>query len=140
VVVLLQRSVSEAALVVALDHVILPVADAERSVRFYYQVLGFKYEPVALVRVSPTTVLQLVQRAPETSQHLAFSMSRVEFDRALERLKADGIPFGDNFDTVGTMSGPGKSHGSQKNGDSVYFCDPDSHMLEIICYETSDAQ
>ena len=96
--VLLQRSVMEAALVVALDHIILPVADAERSVRFYYKTLGFKYEPVALVRVSPTTVLQLIQRAPETSQHLAFSMSRVEFDRTLERLKADGIPFGDDFE------------------------------------------
>ena len=81
--VLLQRSVMEAALVVALDHIILPVADAARSVRFYYKTLGFKYEPVALVRVSPTTVLQLIQRAPETSQHLAFSMSRVEFDRTL---------------------------------------------------------
>jgi hypothetical protein len=33
------------------------------------------------------------------------------------------------------MSGPGKAHGSQKNGDSIYFHDPDKHMLEIICYE-----
>lgn len=125
---------------VALDHIILPVTDAERSVRFYHKTLGFKYEPIALVRVSPTTVLQLIQRAPETSLHLAFSMSRAEFDQALGRLRADGIPFGDNFDTVGTMSGPGKSHGSERNGDSIYFCDPDSHMLEIICYDASIAQ
>ena len=123
---------------VALDHIILPVADAEKSVRFYYKTLGFKYEPIALVRISPTTVLQLIQQAPETSQHLAFSMSRVEFETALAHLKADGIPFGDNFDTVGTMSGPGKAHGSEKNGDSIYFRDPDNHMLEIICYEAPD--
>ena len=127
-------------MVIALDHIILPVAEAERSVRFYYKILGFKYEPVALVRVSPTTVLQLIQRAPETSQHLAFSMPREEFDRAFGRLKAEGIPFGDDFDTVGTMSGPGKSHGSEKNGDSIYFRDPDDHMLEIICYESAAAQ
>jgi catechol 2,3-dioxygenase-like lactoylglutathione lyase family enzyme len=120
---------------VALDHIILSVSDARRSVGFYDKTLGFKYEPEALIRVSPTTVLQLIQRAPETSQHLAFSMSRPEFDQTLARLKADGVPFGDNFDTVGAMSGPGKAHGSQKNGDSVYFHDPDDHMLEIICYE-----
>jgi catechol 2,3-dioxygenase-like lactoylglutathione lyase family enzyme len=120
---------------VALDHIILSVADARKSVRFYHQALGFKYEPEALIRVSPTTVLQLIQRPPETSQHLAFSMSRAEFEQTLARLKADGIAFGDNFDSVGTMSGPGKAHGSQKNGDSVYFRDPDDHMLEIICYE-----
>ena len=102
---------------------------------FYDKTLGFKYEPEALIRVSPTTVLQLIQRAPETSQHLAFSMSRAEFEQTLARLKADGIAFGDNFDTVGAMSGPGRAHGSQKNGASVYFRDPDDHMLEIICYE-----
>jgi catechol 2,3-dioxygenase-like lactoylglutathione lyase family enzyme len=134
-----RRLMSERAMAVALDHIILPVADAEKSVRFYYEVLGFKYEPVALVRVSPTTVLQLIQRAPETSQHLAFSMSRMEFEQAFARLKATRIPFGNNFDTIGTMSGPGKSHGSKKNGDSVYFKDPDNHMLEIICYEAVDA-
>lgn len=127
-------------MVVALDHLILPVADAERSVRFYFMTLGFRYEPIALIRVSPSTVLQLIQRPADTSQHLAFSMSRVEFDQTLERLKSGGIPFGDNFDTVGDMSGPGKAHGSEKNGDSIYFRDPDEHMLEIICYEASDAR
>jgi len=123
---------------VALDHIILSVSDARRSVRFYDKTLSFKYEPEALIRVSPTTVLQLIQRAPETSQHLAFSMTRAEFEQALARLRADGVPFGDNFDSVGTMSGPGKAHGSQKNGDSVYFRDPDDHMLEIICYEPAE--
>jgi catechol 2,3-dioxygenase-like lactoylglutathione lyase family enzyme len=30
---------------------------------------------------------------------------------------------------------PGISHGSQKNGSSIYFLDADGHMLEIIHYE-----
>jgi catechol 2,3-dioxygenase-like lactoylglutathione lyase family enzyme len=120
---------------IGLDHILLPVADAERSVRFYDKALGFPYEPVALLRVSPTTVLQLIQRPPETSQHLAFSMTRAEFDQAFDRLKSQAIPFGDNFDTVGASSGPGKARGSSANGDSIYFKDPDKHMLEIICYE-----
>jgi catechol 2,3-dioxygenase-like lactoylglutathione lyase family enzyme len=117
-----------------LDHIILSVADAEKSVRFYHKVLGFKYEPVALLRISTTLVLQLIQRPPPISEHLAFSMSKPEFDETLSRLKAADVPYGDNFDTVGTMTGPGISHGSQKNGNSIYFRDPDGHMLEIMYY------
>lgn len=120
---------------IALDHIILSVADVEKSVRFYYKILGFKYEPVALVRVTPTLVLQLIQRPPQISEHLAFSMSKAECEAAVERLKAAGVPYGDNFDTVGNMKGPGKASGSRKDGRSTYFCDPDGHMLEIIHYE-----
>ena len=119
----------------ALDHTILSVSDVEKSVRFYYKTLGLKYEPEALIRVSPTMVLQLIERPPQISQHLAFSMSKIEFDAALARLKAANVPYGDNFDTVGTMSGPGVSHGSGKNAASIYFRDPDGHMLEIMHYE-----
>jgi catechol 2,3-dioxygenase-like lactoylglutathione lyase family enzyme len=122
---------------IALDHIILPVADVEKSVRFYYKILGFKYEPVALVRISPTLVLQLLQQAPQISQHLAFSMSAAEFDETLNRLKAASIPYGDNFDTVGAMTGLGVSHGSQKNSQSIYFHDPDGHMLEIMHYDAA---
>src|SRR5476651_713158 len=121
---------------VALDHMILPVNDVETSVHFYYKMLGLKYEPVALIRVSPTLVLQLIQQPPQISQHLAFSMSRAEFDETLGRLKAAEVPYGDNFDTVGTMSGPGTSHGSAKNARAIYFRDPDGHMLEIMHYES----
>jgi len=120
---------------VALDHMNLPVNDVETSVRFYYKMLGLKYEPVALIRVSPTLVLQLIQQPPQISQHLAFSMSKAEFDETLSRLKTAEIPYGDNFDTVGTMSGPGTSHGSAKNARAIYFRDPDGHMLEIMHYD-----
>ena len=120
---------------IALDHTILSVNDIEKSARFYYKVLGFKYEPEALVRISPTLVFQLMQRPPQTSQHLAFSMSKSEFEDVLGRLKSASIPYGDNFDTVGTMTGPGTSHGSKKSAKSIYFKDPDGHMLEIMHYE-----
>ncbi|MFI5306191.1 MAG: VOC family protein [Polyangiales bacterium] len=120
---------------VNLDHIILSVADADSSVRFYHEVFGFKYEPLGLVRVSSTLVLQLIQRPPQISEHLAFSMSKAEFEKTLGRLKAADVAYGDNFDTVGSMTGPGVSHGSRKNGSSIYFRDPDGHMLEIMHYE-----
>jgi len=61
---------------IALDHTILSVSDIEKSVRFYYKLLGFRYEPDALIRIGPTLVLQLIERPPQASQHLAFSMSK----------------------------------------------------------------
>ena len=120
---------------IALDHTILSVSDIEKSVRFYYKVLGFKYEPEALIRISPTLVFQLIERPPQASQHFAFSMSKSEFEETLGRLKSANVPYGDDFDTVGTMTGPGISHGSKKNAKSIYFKDPDGHMLEIMHYD-----
>ena len=121
---------------IELDHTILSVNDIQTCVRFYRKILGFSYEPDALIRISPTLVFQLMQRPPQISQHLAFSMSRAEFEATVGRLKAAQIPYGDNFDTVGTMTGPGISHGSRKNAKSIYFKDPDGHMLEIMHYES----
>ena len=46
---------------IALDHIILPVTDVGKSTRFYNRVLGLTPEPDALVRVSPTLVLQLME-------------------------------------------------------------------------------
>ncbi len=85
--------------------------------------------------MSPTLVLQLIQSPPQISQHLAFSMSKAELEATVARLKAAEVAFGDNFDTVGNMKGPGRASGSEKNGHSIYFKDPDGHMLEIIHYE-----
>lgn len=121
---------------IELDHIILSVADVEESVRIYYRTLGFRYEPVALVRITPTLVLQLIQRPPQISEHLAFSMSKAEVGETAERLKAANIPYGDNFDTVGNMKGPGRASGSKRDGNSIYFRDPDQHMIEVIHYET----
>jgi catechol 2,3-dioxygenase-like lactoylglutathione lyase family enzyme len=117
-----------------LDHVALSVSDVERSAKFYFKIFGFKYEPVALARVSASLVIQFINRPIEGSQHLAFAMDATDFERTLSRLKSAEIPYGDNFGTVGTMSGPGVSHGSEKNAACIYFKDPDGHMLEIMRY------
>jgi hypothetical protein len=52
-----------------------------------------------------------------------------------ERMKQAGIPYGDQFDSVGNMKGPGNEAASRGMGQAVYFFDPDKHLLEIRHYE-----
>jgi catechol 2,3-dioxygenase-like lactoylglutathione lyase family enzyme len=95
-----------------LDHLILPVADREASIAFYTGVLGLAYEgerpPFTVIRVTPDLVLQLAAWGTKGGEHLAFAMTRAEFDRVFARVRADGIEYGDSFDSVGNMRGPGE--------------------------------
>lgn len=68
-------------------------------------------------------------------EHLAFAMSKREFDAAFARIVEAKIPFGDRFDQVGNMKGPGEEAASRGIGKAVYFLDPDQHLLEIRHYE-----
>jgi hypothetical protein len=64
-------------------------------------------------------------------------MSRPEFERTFERIRQSGIAYGDNFDTVGNMRGPGESAGARGDCKSVYLFDPSRHLIEILCYEAA---
>ncbi|MGE5182770.1 MAG: VOC family protein [Acidobacteriota bacterium] len=122
-----------------LDHLILNVNDHVRSVRFYGELLGFSDEgmdgPFAVVRVGADTTLQLAQRPTDGGEHLAFAMTRGEFDAIFARLRERAIPYGDTFATVGTQAGPGDETGARGVGKAVYFFDPDRHLIEIRHYE-----
>jgi len=121
-----------------LDHLILPVQDAAESVAFYTRTLGLRDEgtdgPFSVLRVSPTLTLQLAPWGTKGGEHLAFALEPAEFDALFERLRAAGIPYGDSFDSVGNMKGPGREGGARGMGDAVYFFDPSRHLLEIRCY------
>jgi catechol 2,3-dioxygenase-like lactoylglutathione lyase family enzyme len=122
-----------------LDHLILAVSDPKVSTAFYAQILGFPHVadqgPFAVVRVNEAVTLQLVQAPTSGGEHLAFAMSRAEFDGAFARIRESGIGYGDVFNTVGSQRGPGNEEGSRGFGDTVYFFDPDRHLLEIRHYE-----
>jgi len=122
-----------------LDHLILKVNDRDASVRFYTEVLGFAdegvSEPFAVVRVSPDLTLQLAAWSTPGGDHLAFAMPRPEFDAIFARVRSAGIPFGDSFQSVGSMKGPGREDGARGSGASLYFFDPNRHLLEIRHYE-----
>jgi catechol 2,3-dioxygenase-like lactoylglutathione lyase family enzyme len=68
------------------------------------------------------------------SEHLAFSLTKPEFDTVMGRIVDAGIPYGDRYDTVGSMTGPGAELGARGMGASIYFFDPDHHLLEIRHY------
>jgi catechol 2,3-dioxygenase-like lactoylglutathione lyase family enzyme len=122
-----------------IDHIIVPVNDLEASVAFYTQILGFVLEgkdgPFTLIQVSPDFQLLLHPHRTEGFEHYAFAMSRAEFDAAFERIKAAGIGYGPSFDKVGTNSGAGEERGARGLAPSIYFSDPNNHLLEIRTYE-----
>ena len=67
--------------------------------------------------------------------HLAFALERQKFDEIFDKIRDRGIGYGDAFDTVGTMRGPGREEGARGMGAAVYFFDPNRHLIEIRHYE-----
>ena len=122
-----------------LDHLILRVNAREQSVQFYTEILGLVYEgerePFSVIRVTPDFTLQLAPWGTEGGEHLAFAMTREEFEAAFGRIRAAGIEFGDSFHSVGNMKGPGEESGARGPGRSLYCFDPSRHLIEIRHYE-----
>lgn len=124
-----------------LDHLILQVNDIEKSVEFFTRILGLTYdgkrEPFSVVRVTSELTLQLAPWGTTGGAHLAFAMSRDEFDEVFNRVRAAGIDYGDSFQSVGNMQGPGDEVGARGPGKALYFFDPNKHLIEIRYYERS---
>ena len=123
---------------IELDHLILAVNDRNESVRFYSEIVGLAFEgerdPFSVLRVTPQLTLQLAPWGTSGGEHLAFAMSRPEFDEAFARVKEAGIDFGDSFHDVGNMRGPGEEDGARGPGKAVYLFDPNRHLIELRHY------
>jgi len=123
----------------AIDHLILKVNDVTSSVEFYVNVLGFRAEgedgPFTVIRVSEDFTLQLAPWGTSGNEHLAFALSRQDFDDAFARLKEKGIPYGDSFHTVGNNLGPGIESGAKGPAPTLYMNDPNNHLIEIRTYD-----
>jgi catechol 2,3-dioxygenase-like lactoylglutathione lyase family enzyme len=122
-----------------LDHIILKVNDLQASVAFYTHVMGFSLEghdgPFTIVRVNPDFQLQLAPYGTPGLEHYAFAVSRMHFDAIFDRIKAGNIPYGRSFDSVGSNVGPGEESGARGVAPTLYFYDPNKHLLEIRTYE-----
>jgi catechol 2,3-dioxygenase-like lactoylglutathione lyase family enzyme len=122
-----------------LDHMILPVNDRDRSVDFYARILGLTHEgerpPFSVMRAAPDFVLQLAPFGTTGGEHLAFRLTRAEFDETFRRIRESGVDYGDSFDSVGNMRGPGDAEGAEGETKSLYLFDPSRHLIEILYYE-----
>jgi catechol 2,3-dioxygenase-like lactoylglutathione lyase family enzyme len=125
----------------AIDHIVLNVADVERSLAFYSGTLGLPAERVEAwrrgelrfpsVRVSESTIIDLVkaeERAPEDALNLGHYclVTDAEDLGAVQReLEAAGVTI---------ERGPGMRSGARGNALSLYFRDPDHNLIELRTY------
>jgi catechol 2,3-dioxygenase-like lactoylglutathione lyase family enzyme len=127
--------VASAVTVIELDHIVLNVADVERSIRFYCDELGLEGERIEAwrrkevffpsVRVNAGTILDLLQaaRTGENTDHFCLVVAPTDFDA----LKASG-----RFEVV---DGPGRRFGARGDGTSLYVRDPDGNTVELRYYD-----
>lgn len=123
----------------SLDHIILKVNDLKASITFYTEVMGFSLQgadgPFTVLRAGPDFQLQLAPWGTPGFEHYAFCVSKREFEDIFERVKAGGIAFGPTFDTVGLNTSPGEESGARGFAPTLYFNDPNQHLIEIRTYE-----
>jgi len=122
-----------------LDHIILKVNDLDASVEFYTKVMGFKNEgvdgPFTIIRTSKDFQMQIAAWGTPGFEHYAFSVSKTEFDRIFERVRDGAIDFGPTFDSVGSNTGSGIEAGALGDAPTLYFNDPNKHLIEIRTYD-----
>lgn len=118
-----------------LDHVVLNVADVERSVAWYTEILGLRPErldewragtvPFPSVRIDAATVIDLMalERTGQNIDHLCLVVDRAD---------VDAIADDPRFDVV---TGPGQRWGAKGVGWSIYVTDPDGNMVELRSYD-----
>jgi catechol 2,3-dioxygenase-like lactoylglutathione lyase family enzyme len=128
---------SAAVTVTELDHIVLNVADVERSLTFYCDELGLAGVRVAewqrqeaffpSVRVNAGTIIDLLQvpRTGENADHFCLVVEPTDF----AALKASG-----RFDVI---DGPDLRYGARGNGTSLYVRDPDGNTVELRYYGPS---
>lgn len=121
-----------------LDHIILKVNDLQASIDFYTRVMGFENHgedgPFTVIRAGSHFQMQLAPWGTPGFEHYAFSVSKSDFDAIFRRVQASGIEYGPTFDSVGDNSGPGVESGARGEAPTVYFNDPNNHLIEIRTY------
>ncbi len=117
------------------DHLVLCVADVERSVAWYGEHLGLRAErldrwragevPFVSLRVNEHMLIDLLAATPEgrNVDHVAYTTDRAGFDAFVEA-------------HVGSIEmGPADLFGAKGVGRGVYVRDPDGHRVEVRTYD-----
>ena len=118
-----------------LDHIVLHVADVERSLAWYTGLLGLEGDrvdewragevPFPSVRVHAACIIDLFRsdRTGENMNHLCLVVDRAD---------VDAIATDDRFTVV---DGPGPRYGARGDGWSIYVVDPDGNTVELRSYD-----
>ena len=129
-------------LIRGMDHIVLNVADVERSLAFYRDVLGLEPERVEQwragkigfpsVRIDASTVIDLmVARGAEDGgrrenlNHFCLVTDAETVEPVVAHLAAHGLT---------PHTGPARRWGAQGDGVSVYLRDPDGNEVELRSY------
>ncbi|MFF8842141.1 VOC family protein [Streptomyces sp. NPDC015127] len=116
------------------DHLVLNVADVERSLEFYCGPLGL--EPVRVeewragkvpfpsARISPTAIIDLVSRPRGESNvdHLCLVVDPLDWQEVIDSGRF----------TV--LEGPVDRYGARGSAQSIYVQDPDGNTVELRWY------
>ena len=105
-----------------INHITLAVADLDRSIAFYRELLGLKLEAswpggahlsVGGAWICLSVDARVQQRSHEDYTHIAFSIAPDRLD-----------------DLAAALSSVSIWKSNRSEGDSIYFLDPDGHKLE----------
>jgi catechol 2,3-dioxygenase-like lactoylglutathione lyase family enzyme len=116
---------------VQLNHTIVAARDKQASARFLADVLGLEaptpFGPFSVVALANDVSLDFIDDVEIHPRHYAFLVTEEEFDEIFGRIQARGLDFwADPF-----QRHPGEIN-THDGGRSVYWLDPDGHVLEII--------
>jgi catechol 2,3-dioxygenase-like lactoylglutathione lyase family enzyme len=126
-----------------IDHLVLTVADVDRTVDFYARVLGM--EPVTFgagrraLRFGHHKLnlhqagreLEPKARRPTPGSADLCLVTTTPLDRVLDHLRAHGVP---------VEEGPVARTGATGPITSVYFRDPDGNLVEVCTYGAAGAR
>ncbi|RGD60659.1 VOC family virulence protein [Kitasatospora xanthocidica] len=120
--------------VVAFDHLVLNVADVERSLAFYSGQLGLApvrvdewragRAPFPSVRVGAETIIDLVHRPRHESNvdHFCLTVEPLDWQEVIDA------------GTFTVLEGPVPRYGARGTATSVYVQDPDGNTVELRWY------
>ena len=128
--------------ITAMDHIVLNVSDAERSLSFYIDVLGLKGERLEefrkgevgfpSVRINEHTLIDLNPREAPANEgagrnlnHYCLAGDNVNFESLVTELRSRGVTI---------TQEPVSRWGARGRATSIYLLDPDGNEIEIRSY------